>query len=253
MYLASSKLLFSLNSEYCPDNCYGFVKKSIFNLFNNNSDWTFSLRCKINDCHHNQITLFALEGADLALNYSQGALILTCKDNSGEHNEISFSFQINIKNRINELQIFSLSYNVGRNLYSLYCNDELLGESKLSSRKHISSKKIRLCVIGRQFTLPGGPSTAVGIDISEIDIRNIIFAEKILSYSEIKDYFDLGHDSCELDKYGRSVLKEGHKQKIIAYYNFTNNLDGKIWDLTTNNNFFYTSLDQQERVGSSVI
>ena len=101
MNLDSDKLLFSLNSEYCPNKCYGFVRRSIFELFSNKTDWTFSMRCRIGDSSKNYINLLSLEGADLDLCLSNFKFSLITSEDDNTQINTSLSLANLLENRIN--------------------------------------------------------------------------------------------------------------------------------------------------------
>ena len=246
MILDPGRILFSLNTENCPNKSYGFVKSNFFELFANKSDWTYSIKCKIGE-YQNYLTLISLEGVNLSLDLPTVETFSFRYQDGLDQKNCSFKVE-SLADSLNEFHIITLTYNFIDNLYAIYFDGNPLHAVNLTSRTEIITKKIKLCSICRHYLTKATPQ----VETTGIDISNIIFANKNLAPIEIQQYF---HPTQLLDTnyYGRAILKNEYKMEINCLYNFVDNINGKVWDLTENNNFFFTSLHQHDRVGYSVI
>lgn len=252
MIINSAKSLFYLNPERCPNNSFGLVKNNLCKLFANETDWTYGIKCNFGSSRSNLIALICLEGIDFGLYVSpESKFIFHCiekKDLNDKEASKYHSFPSTmLKENAFSDNTFVLNYNHSLNSYKMFLNSNLIFEKSLEQRIEIDFNLIKLFCICRQF---------ISLDRcekhEEIKLSNLILSNKIISPEEVDLFFN-NQEIIEKDSYQRSILSTKSRADIVAYYTFSNNLHEKIWDLSCNNNFLFTSVDMRQRVGNSAI
>jgi hypothetical protein len=196
-------------------NAYGIDKGDIGSLFNGENDFTISFKLDLIDIESDKKTLFCIlpyyigfdvEGFNLSF-------ILTTIDENNNKVPNYFWFDNIIKKTEN---IFTISYSKNNKKINVLLDELLLMEKILNDTNFNNTTKTHIIFGAGNF-----PNNDYNLNYAEYDAKKLIFSKKCLQYNEIIEIFN----------------NEKINEDVIAYFNFEEYTNYKIYDLTGNCNF----------------